>query len=396
MIADRAPTIGDIAPAMEALRRAIRADRRVLSLPEVKAWCRHRWQYLFLEEAIRDQAALSLATRRGDSRPERQRIAEYFLVDADQSWRDAQPAPWNGSIRNVTIVFCPGMLNGMLPVRAFRDQLPELQQRFSMRTLRADSNPLGSCQSNTTDLLQAIDHGRGLDAGGVATSESGLEPPGDIMLIGYSKGGPDILTLLGSEPRLARRIRCAFFWSSPLLGTPAADDAVRLLENYGVNSGSASRVCAIAKKLVPGFLRKWLPGLRHADEFQSFACTQDLTTSIREGFMRDNQAALSALAIPMFSVAAATNRAEVPLIQRKSFIDLCQHDKHNDMQVVASRAHLPLALSTDLPTVRGHHWDIAYPAFIKRRWWNNMRHDFPKMAALTAMVQFSAELGLID
>jgi hypothetical protein len=53
-------------------------------------------------------------------------------------------------------------------------------------------------------------------------------------------------------------------------------------------------------------------------------------------------------------------------------------------------------MATELGVLNGHHWDLAYPAFRKRRWLNNTYHPFPKTAAITAMVQLSAELGLID
>jgi hypothetical protein len=100
--------------------------------------------------------------------------------------------------------------------------------------------------------------------------------------------------------------------------------------------------------------------------------------------------------LPMFTIGAATRLKDVPYIQRKVFRALCQRDKQNDMQVECARACLPFKMSTNLDIVRGHHWDVAYPAFVKRKWFNAMYHGFPKTAALVAMVQLSAELGLID
>ena len=60
------------------------------------------------------------------------------------------------------------------------------------------------------------------------------------------------------------------------------------------------------------------------------------------------------------------------------------------MQLGAIASQLqPLPMATELAVFRGHQWDIAYPQFSKRRWFNCHRN-----AALTAMVQMAAELGL--
>ena len=66
------------------------------------------------------------------------------------------------------------------------------------------------------------------------------------------------------------------------------------------------------------------------------------------------------------------------------------------MQVTSANASLPMPMATDLGVLRGHHWDLAYPSFRKRRWLNNTYHPFPKEAALAAIVILAAELGLID
>lgn len=382
--------------AISKIRDDVRSDGRALTKPETKAWCRRRWRFLFIEEAIRDSVAMEVATRRGDKRPLRQRIAERFLIDGASDWQDEQPEPWAGDIANTTLLFCPGMLNGMLPVRAFRDNLPEIEKRFSMRVLRADSNPLASCAANVFDIFKAINDGKGLDAGGHLIADGKSTTPGDVMLLGYSKGGPDILTTLAAHPELADRIRCAFFWSCPLLGTAAADDAVSRFKSTTLIASNADAISKSLKGFVPRRLKSGEGAFRRADEFDTRACTRDLCTGVREPFMSDHAKLLDSLNLPMFTVRAATQHNEVPLIQRQGYKALSRHDAQNDMQVACSRAQLPLAMATDLGVVRGHHWDIAYPAFVKRKWFNNMYHGFPKTAAIIAIVQLTAELGLID
>ena len=66
------------------------------------------------------------------------------------------------------------------------------------------------------------------------------------------------------------------------------------------------------------------------------------------------------------------------------------------MQVTSKRAALPLPMATDLGLLNAHHWDLSYPAFSKRRYFNNLANPFPKEAAITAMALLAAELGLVE
>ena len=367
----------DVQPA--GIRDALKADPSGLANPDIKNWCHRRWQYLFLSEAVHDPIALEVATKWFDKRPPRQRIAERFLADDGvKHWADEQQAPWTGTISNTTLLFCPGMLNGLLPVRAFRDDLPEVESRFSMRVLRSDSNPLAGCAANTSDIAAAMNDGRGLDAGGELIPETDFAPPGDVMLLGYSKGGPDIVTTLAARPELASRIRCAFFWSCPLLGTGAADDGIARLNSMPRIANNVAKISKTLKGFVPGSMKQGNRTLRRADEYDTLACTRDLTTDVREAFIKTNGQAIANLNLPMFTVAAATRHEDVPLVQRSGFKALCKNDKFNDMQVECGRAKLPFEMSTELATVRGHHWDIAYPAFVNRKWFNNMYPRFPQ------------------
>lgn len=72
---------------------------------------------------------------------------------------------------------------------------------------------------------------------------------------------------------------------------------------------------------------------------------------MREKFLEDNASLLDGLSVPMFTIRAATQLKEVPLIQRQVFKELSRHDPQNDMQVPCNRAELPLAMATDLGIV---------------------------------------------
>lgn len=391
---------GDLGQAIAALRTQVAADGRVLADADVKAWCTRRWRFLFLNEAIKDPVALDQASRRfWDRRPPRQRIAEYFLVGADRAaWTDAQPEARTPVLANTTLVMCPGLLNGLLPVlREFREQLPHIEKRFALRVLRSDSHPVRGSEANVADILQAVNAGRGLDAAGGEIAASTATPPRDMLLVGYSKGAPDILTTLLRHPEVAPRVRAVFTIAGAVAGSEVADDVVRGFTHSQLQGGALKASRHLQRLLPPGLKFGRYAG-RRLQEFDVEGAARDLTTAARDAFLAAHGAAIDALQVPMFYLAGATRLAEVPHLQRPSFRLLSKFDAHNDMLVTSKRAAIPLPMATDLGLLRGHHWDLAYASFIKGRWFgfNNAFHPFPRGAMLAAIVHFAAELGLID
>ena len=381
------------------MRQQVAIDRRVFTTPEVKAWCARRWRFLFLNEAVQDPFALDYATRRfWDRRSARQRIAEYYLLGAGQpeaAWRDEQPEPTISRIERTTLVACPGLLNGLLPVRDFQAQLPRIEKRFSMRVLRADAHPARGCEANVADLLRALNEGKGLDASGREVPVLSATPPGDVFMIGYSKGAADLLTLLVRHPAVRSRVRCVFSWAGAIGGSEIADKSAGDFRRSRLQQETLA-LASDAKVFMPAGLKLGKHAIRRVHEFDSVGAVRDLTTKVRAEFLAENKAQLDALDLPMFFFSGATRLSEVPWSQRNGFRALSRIDPINDMQVTSANASLPMPMATHLGVLRGHHWDLAYPSFRKRRWLNNTYHPFPKEAALVAIVTLAAELGLID
>lgn len=383
----------DILALAAIIREGATADRRVFALPEVKAWCARRWRFLFLREAVEDQKALEAATVRGDERPPLQRIAERYLAEGAEAWHDEQPDPIEATIKRTTLLMCPGLLNGLLPVREFRDDLPRVAWRYRMRVLRSASHPARGCEANVADIMRALDHGIGTDAAARPIPDGETEAPGEVMVVAYSKGAPDTLTTLVQHPHLSDRVRCVFTWAGAIGGSQVADELLRKLGRTGIGPNAAG-ISRSLKAFARSLLSKEAIGSHRLDEYDSMGAVRDLTTGVRRAFLDTHAAGIDRLSIPFFTLRGTTSLPEVPLSQRGGCKLLSRYEAQHDMQVAGSCSKLPIPMATELAVLRGHHWDLAYPAFRKRRWLNNTYHPFPKTAAVAAMVQLASELGL--
>jgi len=232
---ERLEALGDYEALIREVRSRVSAGRRALVHPFLKGWCGRRYRHLFLREAVRDARAMAEATRdrpwRKDPRGDRQRIAERFLRgEGCREWATEMPPAADVTLPGTTVVFCPGLLTGLLPVRAFEEGLPELEKTFGCRVLRADSHPMRGCQANTESLADVIDRGVGRAADtSKIPPEKAVPPDGGLMMICYSKGAPDLLTLLAGRPELKERVRCVLNLCGAVGGSQVADGAQRSL-----------------------------------------------------------------------------------------------------------------------------------------------------------------------
>ncbi len=402
---------GDHAALIDGLRERIAADRRTLADPWVKDWCGRRWRSLFVAEAARDSDAVSVAStrvsipgtdlsvRRGkDQRTERRRIAERFLHDpSDEDWEESTLPARHSGISEATLVFCPGLIGSMLPARAFKQPFATVAAEHGWRIVCAEAHPMRGCEENVDDLVAAIDRGEGLDHDCMPIQAGEASPPADVFLLCYSKGAADALTLLAHRRELASRIKAVYSWGGAIGGSYLADDIYAALERVNIPLGSVSEPLKALLRTVFPVVNLDDASVR-LDEFDIKAAIRDLTTGAREQFLHEHADAIDALDVPFFSISGATSPLEVPYFQAQGAMELGRHDPHNDMQLTQEQARLAIPMSTHLATLRAHHWDMSYDPFpIRARLGSaNLDHPFPRRAALTAIFDLTAELGLIS
>jgi hypothetical protein len=287
------------------------------------------------------------------------------------------------------------MLNGMLPMRAFEPELQTLSHRTGMRVLRADLHPMDSCEANLADLEATLEQGAGLDAGGRLIEDERQVPPGDVVLLGYSKGMPDILTLLVARPDLAKRVRAVVSWAGANMGSTLVDD-LHLLAQRLEFDGTRDGVARLVELALPAVDLE-AGALRRLQRYHPLECLADLTTPVRNAFWEEHRADIAALDIPFFGLSGAVSPLHVPYFQLQGALALARLDKANDMQLTQEQARLDLPSWIPLGIARAHHWDMAFRSFPAplRAGSTNMHHPFPHGAALTATHRLLTELGLL-
>lgn len=377
------------------LRERVADDRRVLTSGWVKLWLGRRWRDLFLSEAVTDLEAVKVATsrRRQDTRSDRQKIAERFLAQDIDDWRLELPAAGRAGRKKQSVVYCPSFVHSGIPLIGFADEFPVVAKEQSLSVVRADSHGFRGSGANAENIIDAVVRGIGSDAAGEPIAKP--RKPGDVVMIGYSKGATDAYVFQGLHPELAPHLRAVINWAGCIGGTPLVDDALRIIAPLPLGLGPGRVAVLAVLKAVLLFAN--LEGLlERPDEWDLKGALRDLTTGARAEFAHAHARAIDDTDVPVFNIAGAASALEVPFFQLQGSLDLSRRVGANDMQLSVEHAQSHQPMSTTLAVVRAHHWDMALGPFPRshRLGSTNLDNPFPRQAALSATFVLLRELGL--
>jgi len=385
--------------ALDETLKKIKKSKSAFTDMDVKYFCAKRFRNIFITEASNDPEAVKTATEKPlfgkDKRPVRQRISDRFLrLDGTPEWNLEYPNANEPLLKNTTLLFCPGLLTGLLPVMAFQEAFPSIEKKYKVRILQSDSHPMRGCVENVKDIQNAIEKGIGLDANAKIIPQSKAKPPKDVFAICYSKGMPDLLTALVLLPELKKRIRCIFNWAGAPGGSPLADNIFASIKDADL--GILKNISGAVKVINP--VIKFGNKAKRLEEYNIKEAIESITTTYRQDFLKKHLKEIEKMRIPIFNITGSTTVTEVPYFQMQGVMELNKYDANNDMQVTQNGAKIITPMATDLAMLHGHHWDLSYSPFPKsmRFGSSHLDHPFPKEAAATAMIKFAFELGLID
>ena len=390
------------------VRDFLTADRvAAMADPVVAEWIAQRYRNIFLDEATASPDALAHAGRRFpmsflDRRDDRERVAERFFrhIDPEEIHREMPRANADG-FADTTLLFAPGLITGYMPTLAFQTVFPQMVERFGVKILSADSHPVRSSEANVADLVNAMENGIGNapdPEGTLLTAEDHPTPPGDVVLMGYSKGAPDISTFLVARPDLVPRVRAVVSWAGAHGGSPLANDMyheVSAVPNSQLADQLAEQLAGLAKRFFP------FPDItrldRRLDEYDVKGALYSLTTMRREEFNSEHTATLQSYGIPTIYFTGSTSAREVAYFNRSGEEELHKLDPYNDMQLTQAEATPPTAHAVHPAMFHANHWDLSYDTW---PWYKTMgsrelQEPFTRYSAMSSILLLCSELGLM-
>ncbi|MCB1179772.1 MAG: hypothetical protein KDK36_19500 [Leptospiraceae bacterium] len=391
---------------ISSINNLLKTDIKNINDPYIKSWLGKRWRNIFINESSKIEKAVETATKKKifgkDERPPKEKVAfRYLRGDGPDEWKNEFPEASLKPIKNTTLIFCPGLLSGLLPVMAFKEEFPLIKEKFDINIIQSDSHPMRSCEANMADLLNAIEKGKGMNyLTEEIKEEDAIPPEGDLFVITYSKGAADLLTLLVNRPELAPRIKCVFNWAGAPGGSYLANSIYDSIKGLKLELPEGIEIpeelVNIFHVISPAIT---LPKqIRRLPEYDIQGALKDLTTTARGEFLEENLSKINDLNIPFFNITGSTTAMEVPYFQLQGVLELNKYDANNDMQATQKHSKIEIPMATDLALLHGHHWDLSYGPFPERMRLGspNLDHPFPREAALSAMILFASELGFIS
>lgn len=188
-----------------------------------------------------------------------------------------------------------------------------------------------------------------------------------LVLLGYSKGAPDILTALVEYPEVTQRVEAVVSLAGAVRGSPLSESATQAQANM--------------LTLVPGSACEKEDGDNDA--------VRSLLPDVRREWLENNPLPDS---VRYYSIIAFPEPDRVSWALRNSYLLLGETDVRNDSQLVIFDQFIPG--STVMAVVNADHWAVAVPIQRSHRFVGATfvsRNDYPREAFLEAILRFLEE-----
>ncbi len=223
--------------------------------------------------------------------------------------------------RRLTTLFVPGIgWDCFSTWLALEDTIPEHLRQFGYDMVTLDVDGLSASEFNTRLIRDAI----------LEIPREGDQP--DLVLVGYSKGAPDVLEALVSYPEIHHRVAAMVSAAGSVGGSPLANDARDDYRN----------------------LLQYFPGAtcKPAGE----GALYDLRPDTRKAWLAKNKLPEG---IPFYSLMTFPKPKRISSILVGSYKKIGRVDARNDGQVIFYDQFNPG--STLLGYLNADHWALAVP-----------------------------------
>jgi pimeloyl-ACP methyl ester carboxylesterase len=263
-----------------------------------------------------------------------------------------KPVSLGPSRLKLRVLVVPGLFNNCITFSSAYSYARAHLERYGYR---AEGLPVSGRSSSTHNALAIRDAILGME---LLSGEK-------IVLVGYSKGVPDILEAVVGYPEIRQRVAAVVSVAGVVNGSPLAE---QIDEPYQ----------ELLRKIV---IPQCLPGV--GDPIES------LKRSTRLQWLSRNRLPES---VKYFSLAGFAGREEISAILQSTYDRLALIDPRNDSQVIFYDAIIPG--STLLGFVKADHWAVAMPFSQDAPQLSHGlidKNEFPREVLLEAMIRFVEE-----
>jgi hypothetical protein len=226
-------------------------------------------------------------------------------------------------------------------------------RQFGYDLIMIEVDALSSSTNNARQIRDAI----------MAIELEGTEP--SLVMIGYSKGAPDILEAIVNHPEIRERIAAVISVAGAIGGSPVADQVTQ-------------------KKLE--LLEQW-PGAECSEG--DGGALESMRPATRRAWLAENPLPPD---LPFYSLATCPEPEKVSPILKSFYKKLRRVDPRNDGMMVFDDQLVPG--STFIGCVNADHWAVAVPVARTHPNFAALfvdENDYPREALLEAVLRFVEE-----
>jgi pimeloyl-ACP methyl ester carboxylesterase len=245
------------------------------------------------------------------------------------------------------VLIVGGLLNTCIPkAPAYKEGQEYLRQQYGL-DIEFLSVPNDSCEDNTPEISDFLKKKMKGDAR-------------KFIVIGYSKGAPDVQVALARKPDAAKAVAAFISVAGAVGGSPVAN-------------------------LIPGMAKKWI------DKYNLKSCKGDLTAGFKSLSQSTRRAFLSKYpdpAVPTYSLPAISNKANTSQLLAQTWQIMSAYSDKVDGQLTVEDATVPR--SKTLGAALADHFAVAVPFETSDEPLKAGadKNHYPRSALLEAMVRF--------